>query len=98
MHIPVGRPECERQRVVVGRDAAAVTSDETHRWSAVALAGVIEEVADDHAEVVEVPVQRLEVLRCLQYEMPKPLHLGGNAGRPLRCVDPLQFMSEVEGV
>ena len=98
MHVAVLRPQRHRQRVVVGRGRAAVAADEAHRRSALALAGEVEEVADDHAEVVEVPVERLDVLGGLQDHVAEPLHLGGLAGRALRGVRPPQFVSEVEDV
>ena len=86
VHVAVCGPERHRQRVVVGGGVAAVASDEAHRRSAVALTGEVQEVADDHAEVVQIPVQRLEVLGGLQHDVAEPLDRGGLAGRALRGV------------
>ena len=87
-----------RQRVVVGGRRAAVAADEAHRRAAVALARVVHEVADDQPEVVEVPVQRLDVLGALQHDVSQPLHAGRLARRPLRGVGAPQLVPEVEGV
>src|SRR4029077_7455838 len=81
MHVPVLRTKRQSQRVMVGGGRAAVASDEAHRRSAFALPGEEEEVADDHAEVVEVPVQCLAVPGGLQPHVTEPLDLGGFAGR-----------------
>ena len=59
--VAVRRAQRDRQGVVVARGAATVTADEAHRGAAVALAGVVQEVADDQSEVVQVPVQCLHV-------------------------------------
>ena len=98
MHVPVAGAECDGQGVVVGEVVAAVAADEAHRRPAVALTGEVQEVADDHAEVVQVPVQRLDVLGALQHDVSEPLHACGQPRRPLGCVGAQQFMADVEDV
>ena len=98
VHIAVRRAQRQRQCVVVGGRRSAVAPDEAHRRAAVALAGVVHEVADDQPEVVEVPVQCLEVLGALQHDMTQPLHAGRLARRPLGGVGAAQLVPEVEGV
>ncbi len=61
VHVPVGRAEGHRERVVVGGRRAAVAADEAHHRPPLALPRVVQEVADDQAEVLEIPVQRLQV-------------------------------------
>jgi len=51
------------------------------------IANIVLEVTDDHAEVVEIPVERLGVLGGLQHHMSKSLHLGRLAGWALHRVD-----------
>ena len=74
MHVAVGRSQREREGVVVGRGRAAVAADEAHHRPTGALAGVEEEVADDHPEVVEVEVERLGVPGGLQHDVSEPLN------------------------
>ena len=69
VQIAVRRAQGERDGVMIGGRLAAVTADETHRRSAVALAGVEQKVANDHAELVQVPVQRFAIFRPLQDDM-----------------------------
>src|SRR6202007_2784916 len=54
---------------MVGGSRAAVAADEAECRAAVTLAGEELEVADDHAEVVEIPVQRLGVCSALQHDV-----------------------------
>src|SRR6202022_246175 len=56
MDVTVGRAQGDRQGVVVGRGLPAIAADEAHYRSAGPPPRVVEEVADDHAEVIEVPV------------------------------------------
>jgi predicted PurR-regulated permease PerM len=58
----VGGSEDHRQCVVVGGRAAAVASDEAHDRAALALSLVVEEVADDQTQVLEVPVSVVRYL------------------------------------
>src|ERR1700736_908690 len=57
MHVAVLWAQCHCERVVVGRMRPAVAADEAHRRPPLALPREKQEVANDHAEVVEVPVQ-----------------------------------------
>ena len=95
MDVTVGRAQRQPQGVVIGRSLPAIAADEAHDRSAVALPGVVQEVADDHPEVIEVPVERLAVLGGLQHQMPEPLHPCRLARRALGDVDPLQFVPKV---
>ena len=77
---------------------AAVAADEAHRRAALALPRVVQEVADDQPEVLQVPVQRLEVRGGLQHHVAQPLHLRGRPRRALGGVGAREFVPEVEDV
>ena len=96
MDVAVGRAQRHRQGVMVGRGETAIAADEAHRRSSFALAGEEQEVADDHPQVVQVPVEGLEVLRRLHHQMAQALHPGGRAPRTLGVVDAPRVGSEVE--
>ena len=96
MHVAVDRAQGERQGVVIGWRRSAVAADEAHHRPAVTLPRVELEVADDHPEVIEVPVQRLDVRGALHHDMSQPLQSGGFAGWPLDCIGAPQLMPEVE--
>ena len=98
MHIALDRTQRHGQGVVIGGDGAAVAADEAQDRPALALAGVVGEVADDHAERVEVPVEGLDVLRGLHHDVSEPLHVGGHPWRALRRVGPDLLVAEVEHV
>ena len=85
-----------RQRVVVGGRRATVTADEAHGGAAITLARVVLEVADDEAQVLQVPVQRLDVLRGLEHDVAQSLDPGGLARRALRGVGAPLVVTEVE--
>jgi hypothetical protein len=59
---------------------------------------VVLEVADDHPEVVEIPVQRFDVFGGLQHHMAQPLHLGWHSRRTLHRVGAVHVVAEVEDV
>jgi hypothetical protein len=82
--------------VVVGRGGAAVAADKAHHWPAFALPRVVQEVADDQAQMLQVPVQRLQILGGLQHHVPEALHLRRLARRPLRRVGPWARVAEIE--
>ena len=65
---------------MVGRGRAAVAADEAHRRPALALPGVVEEVADDQPEVSQVPVQGLTEPGGLQHDVAEPLDLRRRRG------------------
>ncbi|SKT36999.1 Uncharacterised protein [Mycobacteroides abscessus subsp. abscessus] len=98
VHIAVLGAQGQRQRVVIGRRRTAIASDEAHGGPTVALAWEVQEVADDHAEGVEIPVQRLEVFRRLHDEVTEPLHRGRLPTRALGGVDAAKFVSHVVAV
>src|SRR5271156_6852575 len=83
---------------MVGGSLTAVAADETSRRPAVALAGKEREVADDHAELIQIPVQRFAIPSRLQHDVPKTLHPGGLSGGPLGRVGAPQLSPEVEGL
>ena len=83
---------------MVGRSGAAVAADEAHCGPPLTLAGEEQEIADDHPEVVEIPIECRDVLGGLQHEVPEPLHLGWHARGPLCPVRPPQLVTEIEGV
>ncbi len=78
-------------------DGAAVAADEAHRRAAVALARVVVEVADDHAEVV---ADTSSAPRCtsvrLQHHVAEPPHRGRRPRRALRGVGASQLVADVE--
>ena len=81
---------------MIGRRPAAIAADEAHGRPAIPLAGEEEEVADDQPEVVEVPVQSLDVLRRLQHHVPESLDHGRHARWSLGGVDAVGLVTEVE--
>ena len=81
---------------MVGRGRAAVAADEAHRGPAFTLALVVLEVADDQAEVLQVPVQGLEVGRGLKHHMSQSPDPCGLTNGALRAVRPGSFVAEVE--
>jgi hypothetical protein len=81
---------------MVGGRPAAIATDEAHHRSAVPPTRVVEEVADDHPEMIEVPVERFAVLSRLHHHVPEPLHPRRLARRALRGVDPPEFVPKVE--
>ena len=60
MDVAVRRAQGKGDGVVVGERLATIAADEAHRRAAVALAGKVQEVADDHSELMQVPVERLD--------------------------------------
>jgi hypothetical protein len=98
VHVAVRRAQCHRHRVVVGRDAAAVAADEAHRRAAIALPVVVEEVADDQPEVVEVPVQCPDVGGGRQHHVAEALNARGFACWTLGGVGALELIAEIEDV
>ncbi len=96
VHVAATRAQHHRERVVVGRGGAPVAADERHRRAAVALARKVQEVADDQAEVVQVPVQGPLEGRRLQHHVPQPLDPRRLPGRPLRRVRPVHLPAGVE--
>jgi len=81
---------------MIGRGLPAIATDEAHHRPAVPPPRVVEEVADDHPEVIEVPGERLEVLGCLHHHVSEPLHPRRHARWALRGVDPPEFVPKVE--
>jgi hypothetical protein len=63
-----------RQRVVVHRDASLVAADERHDRAALPLTVQKVEIADDHAEGVQVPAQGTGEHPRLQDQMTEPLN------------------------
>src|SRR6185437_16151503 len=98
VHIPVHRAQGECDGVMIGRSLPSVATDEAHRRSAIALAGKKQKVADDHAELLEIPVQRLAILCALQHHMPEALYAGRPARGPLCCIGTQHISPEIEGV
>ena len=98
MHVSVRRAERHRQGVVIARGGAAITADEAHRGTAVPLAGEVEEVADDQAEMLQVPVQILDVLRRGQHDVTQALDPCGTARGTLRGIDACHLLAEIEDV
>jgi hypothetical protein len=95
MDVTVGRAQRQPQGVVIRRSLPAIAADEAHDRSTVAPPGVVHEIADDHPEVIEVPVKRLEVLGRLQHQMSEPLHPRRLAWCSLGGVDPPHFVPKV---
>lgn len=81
---------------MVGGCAAAVAADEAHDRSALALSLVVEEVADDQAQVLEIPVERLQVPGRLQHDVTEALDLGRLPRWPLGGVHPRHVVPDVE--
>ena len=66
MHVAVRRTQRYCERVVIGRRRCRGRSGRSSSSVRVRADREEHEVADDHAEVVEVPVQRRKVVRALQ--------------------------------
>ncbi|SKZ84201.1 Uncharacterised protein [Mycobacteroides abscessus subsp. abscessus] len=98
VHITVLGTQGQRQRVVIGGRRTTIASDEAHGGPTIALAWEVQEVADDHAEGVEIPVQRLEVFRRLHDEVTEPLHGGRLPTRALSGVDAAKIVPHVVAV
>ena len=82
MHVATDRAQRHRQGVVIGGDRSAVAADEAHDRSALTLAGVETKVADDHPQVIQIPVQRFEVLGGLHDHVPsRCTRVGTRGGR-----------------
>ncbi|MEI2716451.1 MAG: hypothetical protein V9E98_05570 [Candidatus Nanopelagicales bacterium] len=73
-----------------------VTSDEREHGAAIALPVEELEVADDHAEVVEVPVQGLTEDPGRHREMTETFHPGGLPGWTLSGVHPRVAAADIE--
>ena len=98
MNVTIIRAQRYCQGVVVDGSRAVVAANEAHRRPAIALAGEEQEVADDHAEVIQVPVQHLKIFRRLQNHMPKPLYPRRLPGRALGGVRAPNVVADIEGV
>ena len=83
---------------MVGRRRSPIAADEAHARPAFALAGKKLEVADDHAQVVQVPLKRLKVLRRLHHQVAQSLHSRGHARWTLGDVGAPHVVSEIENV
>ena len=98
MHVAVGRAQRNRKGVVIGRCRALVATDEAHGRAASALARKEQEVADDHPQVVQIPIQRFEILGRLHYQVAQTLDSRGHPWRTLGDVGAQHVVPEVEGV
>ena len=91
VHVSIAGPQRQGDGVVVGETRAAVAADETHHRPAGALAGIEEEVTDDHSEGVEVEVKRLTIFGGLQDDVAQPLDACGYARRALGGVGAISW-------
>ena len=83
---------------MIGRDAAAIAADEAHHRASIALPVVVEEIADDQSQVMQVPVQVLQVVHSLQHHMPESLYQCRLMWWTLSGIDPVAWIAEVVGV
>jgi hypothetical protein len=83
------------QGVVVGRHAAQIAPDEGHHRPALALPVQVEEVADDHPQGVQVPVQRRGEPGGADRHVPEALDLRRVPRRSLGPVDPRRVVADV---
>src|SRR5699024_6943932 len=87
VHVAVPGPEREGEGVVVGGDRPQVAAHKAHDGAPLALPLVVEEVTDDEAEVLQIPVEAVEIVGALEHHVSDSLDPRRFARRALGGVD-----------